>query len=229
MPRKVVQYLALSNGFPAMISETVSRSSARHFYNLWGQHYDWFSFYEARAKECALEMLGLQPGQRVLNVGLGTGKEHLQLQAAIAPGGLAFGVDLSRRMLFAARERTGAPLCEADGLFLPYGDRSFERLLCAYVLDLIPAGEILNWLEGFRRVLAPGGMAVLLSLTEGVDPTSRAFVGLWKAAYTISPISCGGCRPLQLSERVLDAGFASVERKIVVQFGVPSEIVLVRR
>jgi ubiquinone/menaquinone biosynthesis C-methylase UbiE len=168
----------------------------------------------------------LQPGQQVLNVGLGTGKEHQLIQGAVAPGGLAFGVDLSPRMLALARQRTGAPLCLADGGRLPFAGQTFDRLYCAYVLDLVPMVEIPDWLAGFRRALEPGGRMVLLSLTEGVDSASRAFVRLWKLAYTVSPIACGGCRPLQLTELAQRAGFCSLERQVIVQYGVPSEVIV---
>jgi ubiquinone/menaquinone biosynthesis C-methylase UbiE len=162
----------------------------------------------------------------VLNVGLGTGKEHLLIQGAVAPGGLACGLDYSPRMLAIAQKRTGAPVCLADGGRLPFTSQTFDRLYCAYVLDLIPSAEIPYWLAGFRRALKPGGQIVLLSLTEGVDQISRAFIRLWKLAYEASPIACGGCRPLQLADLARQAGFTPQERQVIVQFGVPSEVLV---
>jgi len=208
------------------IQNTLSQNSTRRLYDSIARGYDWFSFYEARAKRRALDCLDLQPGQRVLNVGLGTGKEHQLIQAAVTPGGLVCGVDISPRMLALAHKRSGAPLCLADGCRLPFAGQAFDRLYCAYVLDLVAMAELPTWLAGFRRALEPGGRMVLLSLTEGVDPASRAFVWLWKLAYMASPIACGGCRPLQLTELAQGAGFRSLESQVIVQFGVPSEVLV---
>jgi ubiquinone/menaquinone biosynthesis C-methylase UbiE len=108
---------------------------------------------------------------------------------------------------------------------LPFAAASFDGLLCSYVLDLIPIREIPDWLAGFRRVLKPGGRIVLVSLTEGVNGISKTFVSLWKLAYAISPIICAGCRPLRLEELVQQAGFNQIDWHVIVQLGVPSQVI----
>jgi len=209
-----------------VIKNTLSRDSARRFYDFWGSRYDMFSFYEAQAKGMAMQLLDLAPGHQVLNVGLGTGKEHYLIQEVISTSGNAFGIDISSRMLSTAYERTKAPLCCADGGNLPFCQASFDRLLCSYVLDLIPFTDIPLWLSEFRKVLKPECRMVISSLTEGVDTLSRSFVSLWKFVYRISPIACGGCRPLQLSELINQSGFQILDRKVIVQLGVPSEVIV---
>ncbi len=206
-----------------MIENTLSTRSAQRFYDLIGKRYDWFEFYESRAKEHAFKLLDLTPGIKVLNVGVGTGKQQVQIQAAIKPGGIAYGLDISTVMLNIARSRSSSPFCRADTHHLPFAPSSFDRLYAAYVLDLIPLGEILAILKQFHQVLHPGGRMVLLALTEGVDVPSRAIVGAWKLAYNLSPILCGGCRPLTLAELVQEAGFKIISRQVIVQMAVPSE------
>ena len=203
-----------------------SPQDARRFYDFLGERYDWFAGYEARAKMVAMKCLELQAGQRLLNVGVGTGKEHAALQTVVAPQGAAFGLDLSPRMLAVAHKRTRSPLCRADGRYLPFAGGSFDRLYCTYVLDLVATADLADWLGEFRRVLRPGGRIALVSLTEGVDLPSRALVRTWKMAYALSPLTCGGCRPLQLSELARKAGFERIERQVVVQMGVPSEVIV---
>jgi hypothetical protein len=70
---------------------------------------------------------------------------------------------------------------------------------------------------------------VLVALTEGVDFPSRALVAVWKGLYAISPIACAGCRPLQLAALLEQAGFKQVQREVVVQLAMPSEILLARK
>lgn len=209
-----------------MIEETISTEAAQQFYNTLGAGHDRAEIYEGKAKQQGLALLNPQPGQQLLNVGVGTGKEHALLQAAIMPGGRAFGLDLSSVMLRLAYNRTGTPLCRANAVALPYPTATFDCLFSSYMLDLLPTTLLPQLLANFYRVLKPGGRLVLVSLTEGVDLPSRALVGLWKAAYAISPIACGGCRPLQLAGLVESAGFTKIHREVVVQLAFPSEVIV---
>lgn len=176
-----------------------------------------------------MQLLALAPGQHVLEVGAGTGKELAAFQQAVQPDGSAWGVDLSARMALVAHQQRGLPVARSDGRALPFGDQAFDRLYAAYVLDLIPAADLEAMLAGFFRVLRPGGLAVVVALTEGINLPSKLFVGVWKATYALSPLSCGGCRPLQLYSLAQQAGFLPIEREVIVQFGVPSEILVLHR
>ncbi len=208
-----------------MPEKILSAPAAQKFYDRIGSRYDWFEFYEGRAKEQALHALQLFPGLKVLSVGVGTGKELERIQAAIQPGGIVFGLDYSPVMASLAKDRGGTTICRGDARRLPFADQSFERLYASYVLDLLPAEDFPSLLQDFKRVLSVGGKLVILALTEGIDPLSRALVSLWKGVFAISPAVCGGCRPLQLQERVQAAGFKQVKRQVIVQAGVPSELI----
>ena len=132
-------------------------------------------------------------------------------------------------MLKLTQDRLGVPLCEANAGRLPFTHASFDRLFSTYVLDLISAAQLPSLLTEFHRLLKPGGRLVLVSLTEGVNLPSKILVGLWKMAYAVSPVACGGCRPIQLAGLVGQAGFSQVEREVVVQLGIPSEIIVAQR
>ena len=86
-----------------------------------------------------------------------------------------------------------------------------------------------NLLSDFRRMLVPGGRLVLVTLTEGVNRPSRVLIALWKQIYAISPAGCGGCRPLRLTGLVRRAGLRMARREVVVQWGVPSEIIVAEK
>ena len=212
-----------------MIQDTISRAAARRYYDRLGAYQDWAGRFEGHAKARALALLAPTPGSRVLNVGVGTGKEHAHIAAAVAPGGVAVGLDVSPVMLNLTRTRTGMSVCLGDARRLPFTGAGFDCLFAAYVLDLLPAPDLPALLHDFRRVLAPGGRLVLVTLTEGVDRPSRALMALWKWIYAISPEGCGGCRPLQLAGLVREAGFHLTTREVVVQWGVPSEVIVAER
>ena len=214
------------------IDKTISTDDARCFYDRLGAGHDLGQRFERAAKARGLQRLALQPGLHVLNVGLGTGKEQAQIQAAVAPGGVAHGVDLSRTMLHLSRDRVAPPgnraLCEADGRRLPFPAAAFDRTFSSYVLDLIPAGDIPHMLSEMRRVLRPDGRLVLVSLTEGTTLPSRVLVAAWKGFYRLSPYALGGCWPVRLTYPLLLVGFSAVEREVVVQWGMPSEVLVAR-
>lgn len=209
-----------------MFKDTISKETARNVYDRLGSSYDWAERYEGRAKSQALTLLDLHPGQRILNIGVGSGRQHLKIQSAVLPGGTAVGLDLSPVMLNLTRQRTHAPLSQADARQLPFASASFDRIFLAYVLDLLPTRVFPSLLADFGRILKPEGRLVIVSLTEGDTLPSRLLVGLWKMIYTVSPTICGGCRPLQLVNLVQQAGFKQVKREVVVQLAVPSEIIV---
>ena len=199
--------------------------AAQNFYDRIGSRYDWFEFYEGRAKEQAFNALQLEPGLNVLSVGVGTGKELAKFQAEIAPTGTVFGLDLSRGMCQLAKARVGATICQADARQIPFSGQVFDRLYAGYVLDLLPFADLEQLLVDFRRQLQPGGKLVILALTEGVDLPSRTLVSIWKGIFDLSPVMCGGCRPLELLNLVEQAGFSNIHRQVIVQAGVPSELI----
>ena len=211
---------------PIEIQNTISRQSAESFYDWLGARYDWAEAFESRAKRIGLELLDMAPGQRILNAGSGTGKDHLKLLEAISPGGQAVGLDLSWEMINLTRMRTGSPCLQAIVESLPLQAQSFDRVFSSYVLDLIPGRDIGTVLAEFKRILRPGGILVNVSLSRGHSLTSRAVIAAWLKVYETAPVACGGCRPVALYHLAKEAGFSRVMWEIVEQFAVPSEIVL---
>ena len=213
-----------------MKTDTISPETARRFYDWLGEKHDWGGRFERQAKDRALALLDVGSAKRVLNVGVGTGKEQRTIQAALPPGGHSFGIDLSWEMLSVTRRRVPQTLlCNAQAAHLPFAANSFDRLLCTYVLDLLGTAVLPQVLSEFHRVLQPGGKLVLVSLTEGVNTPSRLLVGLWKTAYRLHPLLLGGCRPLQLQTLAQQAGFSIDQREVIVQLGLPSEVIVARR
>jgi ubiquinone/menaquinone biosynthesis C-methylase UbiE len=104
--------------------------------------------------------LRLEPGQRVLDAGCGTG-DFLRLLAPLVDPGAAVGIDLSETMTEAARERTGreelnVSFRTADVQDLPFDDSSFDRVIATQLLLHVPD----PWLAvgEFHRVLTPDGV-----------------------------------------------------------------------
>ncbi len=110
---------------------------------------------EVAAGLCRLA--GLSPGDRLLELGVGTGRLALPLSAR----GLAvFGIDLSPRMLDVLRTKASSCLVvEGDIAALPLADGAFAAILAVHVLHLV--GGWRAALAEAARVLRPGGAFLL--------------------------------------------------------------------
>jgi ubiquinone/menaquinone biosynthesis C-methylase UbiE len=73
--------------------------------------FEWFFWIPRGIRPRAVERLNLKPGDRVLEVGCGTGRNLSYLSRAVGPDGRVYGIDLSEGMLAKARSA-----CEKDGL-----------------------------------------------------------------------------------------------------------------
>jgi demethylmenaquinone methyltransferase/2-methoxy-6-polyprenyl-1,4-benzoquinol methylase len=112
--------------------------------------------------------LGLRPGERVLDVGAGTGVSTEELSRS---GAYAVGADLSTGMLRAGRHggRT-VPLVAGDALKLPFPDETFDAVTISFALrNVVDTGAALRELG---RVTRPGGRLVVCEFSH---PTNRAF------------------------------------------------------
>ena len=111
------------------------------------------------------EALDPQPGERVLEVGPGTGYYSLPLAGWIAPGGRLDIFDLQQEMLDHTMRRAHADgirnihPTQGDARSLFYPDDSFDRAFLVTVLGEIP--DQLLALSELGRVLKPGGRLVV--------------------------------------------------------------------
>ncbi len=201
-----------------MLDVPVGRTRIQHWYGENAPHYDELTAEnEAVPKARALELLDRQPGERYLEVAIGTAMTFAEVVAGSGVEG-AYGVDLAPGMMDVARARLReqgvehAPFSLADARSLPFPDGSFDVLFNSYMLDLIPTDEIPVVLAEFRRVLRPGGRLILVNLTEGEGDDTEFSAG-WKQAYERDPESLGACRPVVVEPMARELGFEGLQRE----------------
>jgi SAM-dependent methyltransferase len=128
-----------------------------------------------------LDLAGVLPGMRVLDVGCGNG---VYLRALWDRWVSAAGCDLSHGMLRRVRH---SALVNADATALPVRDGAFDVVLAAYLLDLVPQRS--TAISELRRVLKPGGTCVavttgtehLRSLRDLIERAARVSTPGWRA------------------------------------------------
>jgi SAM-dependent methyltransferase len=125
----------------------------------------------APAAEHLLAVARLRPGERVLDVGTGTGIVARLAAPNVGPTGSVVGLDASPAMLsvaraMAAEEGLTIDWNEGQAEALPYPDERFDLVLSQFALMFFT--DRAGALADMRRVLIPGGR-VALSVFEGID------------------------------------------------------------
>jgi ubiquinone/menaquinone biosynthesis C-methylase UbiE len=130
-------------------------------YSCWAPIYDLIAVPTRPMRRRSLALANLQPGERVLFVGAGTG---LDLDF-ITAGPIVTATDLTPAMLEKLRLRAGrldlaVDARAMDGQSLEFADGSFDVVILHYIVAVIP--DPICCVRETARVLRPGGRAVIL-------------------------------------------------------------------
>ena len=187
--------------------------------------------HQAAAKEVAISLLARRPGERFLEVGVGTAWCFRRIVAASGAAS-AYGLDAAPGMIDVAREILRAAALPLTGLVLgdaarlPFLDAAFDCLLCTYTLEVVDEPVALVLLSEMRRVLRPGGRLLVADLTPG-EGDDVSITDDWRRGFETDPEFFGGARPVSLPPLLQQSGFAVRERRYSGHgAGWPSEIVL---
>jgi ubiquinone/menaquinone biosynthesis C-methylase UbiE len=138
-------------------------------------YHAFFSAVTALATNPLLDVVRLQPGTRLLDVASGPGA--LTAEAANR-GARSVGVDLSPRMIELAQQLYPAiEFREADVEHLPFPDRAFDAVVCAFGLGHFPKPELA--VAECVRTLSPGGC---IAFAWWHDPARQRIQGIFREA-----------------------------------------------
>ena len=167
----------------------------------------------AEERRMTMELLAVEPGDQVLDVGCGPGN-YTRFLAGAAGDGLTVGLDASETMVAAAAERGGGEnlaYLRGDACALPFGDESFDAACSVGVIHMV--AEPLLALAEMTRVLAPGGrLAVLASCARPGKPR-RERAGLTIFARDELPSALAEHGMVDVEQQVIGRGQIVSARK----------------
>ena len=221
---------------PRMERTFITHAQARRFYDRMGRAQDARPLCERRALDALAEHGAFERAAGVLELGCGTGRFAARLLRERLPAGATYvGVDVSPRMAELARTAVApwgsrATIELSDGsLLLPAADGSVDRVVCAYVLDLLAPRDVAAFLGEARRVLRPGGLLALASLAPGHTPPARLVTALWQRAWDLRPSLVGGCRPIALGDLLDGERWTPRTYLAVTEWVLTSEVLVAQR
>jgi phosphatidylethanolamine/phosphatidyl-N-methylethanolamine N-methyltransferase len=163
----------------------MEREYIKKVYHGWSNIYDFvFKQLFYPRQKYAIDSMNIRPGDRVLDVGIGTG---LSLQC-YPRGCEVVGIDLSVSMLEKAEQKKSkhgldnVSLLEMDACELEFEDNSFDHVIATFVISVVP--DPVKVLSEMKRVCKNGRPVVLVNhfrsenrlvrwLEETADPVCR--------------------------------------------------------
>ena len=165
--------------------EAVTRESLQKAYKRYSKFYDIvFGAVFHPGRQTAVEKLNCQAGDKVLEVGVGTGLSLGMYSRDVK----VTGIDLSNEMLEKARTRVKEEnltqvqdLLQMDAQEMSFPDNSFDKVIAMYVASVVP--DVSRLASEIRRVCKPGGTIIYLNHFENKNPIVK------KAESFIQPLA----------------------------------------
>jgi ubiquinone/menaquinone biosynthesis C-methylase UbiE len=220
-----------SNGFEVTRVER-SKESASAAYDRLSKWYDLLAgSSEKKFADIGLRKLDVKAGEKILEIGFGTGSSLVSLVQLAGRTGRVCGVDLSTGMFRAAQSKlkkngilSRVELQCADAVHLPYPDNFFDAVFMGFVLELFDTPELPLVLHECKRVLQSNGRIGVVSLSK----KEKLSVRLYEWFHVRFPAYVD-CRPIFVRETIEQAGFQMMDAAEMVMWGLPVEIIVAQK
>lgn len=193
--------------------------------------YDLFTGSEKRFTDFGLRMLNIQPGEKVLEIGFGTGQGLVALAHSASETGKVYGIDLSEGMFQVAQEKIAraglssrVELHLGDAASLPFEDDFFDAIFISFTLELFDTPEIPLVLGECKRVLREDGRLGVVAL----EKKDCRVIKIYEWFHARMP-ALVDCRPIYVRKIIEAAGFELAEASEEAMWGLPVEIVTARK
>jgi ubiquinone/menaquinone biosynthesis C-methylase UbiE len=169
---------------------------------------------EGACRDQGLRMLNVASGDRVLEIGFGTGHALAALAAGVGPAGSVVGIDVSSGMRTVAQRivehanRSNVAVILNDARSMCFQDAVFDAAFLSFTLELFDPSDITIVLAEIRRVLRPGGRLAVVAMATSEH--SNVMIDLYQWLHRHFPHFVD-CRPIDLSQLLGAASFIRIE------------------
>jgi ubiquinone/menaquinone biosynthesis C-methylase UbiE len=207
---------------------TRSKQAARQAYNRLSRWYDLLAgASEQRFMKIGLTQLHPQVGEKILEIGCGTGHALTLLAKAVSPSGSIFGFDISEGMLARAQRQfnksvTSFPITFqlGDASRLPYCTGYFSAIFMCFTLELFDTPDISHVLSECRRALEKNGRIGIVCLAKGPGWPVRTYEWFHKKFPIVID-----CRQIYVQQFLSQSGFEIIASESGKMWGLPVNVV----
>ncbi len=188
--------------------------------------------FERKIRRRGLELLNIQEGEKVLEIGSGTGYALVEIAKAVGETGKAYSIDLTLEMVALAQKRLEkkglakrVELRVGDARGMTYEDNKFNAVYMAATLELFDTPDIPIVLAEIKRVLKNTGRLGIISMPKEGHENSMVF-RCYEWVHRTFP-RYASCRPIYIVDSVREAGFRITRTQEMAIAGVfPMKIVM---
>jgi len=188
---------------------------------------------EHAAREVGERLLDAKPGQKILELGFGTGNSLIELAQKVGPSGRVVGLDVSSGMREVTEKKVRQANLEdrvelllGDAVKLDLPDNSFDAAFMSFTLELFSEEDIQQVLKELARVLSPGASFANVSMAT-VQPGERESMlektYQWMHRHFPHIVDC---RPIDVRPLLESNGFRIAEETRLEIWSMPVSAIL---
>ncbi len=187
--------------------------------------------FERSVARRTVDVLAPRSGERILEIGPGTGRTLVASARATGETGRVVGVDAAAGMCRESRNRVRraavdgrVTVVRGDATRLPLRDGSVDAASMTFVLELFTDDDASRVLDECKRVLGNDGRLCVAALSNRERTPMRTTYERLRIRFPRAL----DCRPIPVGGRLVDAGFR-VERTVPLSlYGLPVDVVLAK-